>query len=495
MTTKVAAVIAAGSAQEAERQAQAALKKGADLVELRLDAIQRVGVGDAKRLARSVGAHAIATLRTREQGGLGGPEGNARHSLLQELCRLGFRYVDVELEADAAHVDVYGKAASKHHQDILVSHHFDRPVEVADAADALEACMGLGDVGKVAFPVADVDHAAQFVELARNQGLQSRRFVLIGMGTAGMLTRALAEPVGQEIQYASLGRPVAEGQFSLETATRIRGKAPMVLGIVGHPLGHSLSPAFHEAALESLHLPAVYLPFDVDAHGLETLLSAPERLNLRGFNVTSPHKEAVAEAMDELDGDADALGAANTVVFQEGWAKGHNTDVFGFRVSLRSLGLRMGGHKALVLGAGGAAKAVVHVLLREGASVAVANRTPRRAEALAEAFDETVEVLETEDLPASGPWDLLVNATSVGTKGLDASLPAPASVIGKAKFVYDVVYNPAETPLLQEARRLRIPSTSGLEMLLQQGAKSFELWTGRAAPYDVMKRAAREALG
>ncbi len=492
--TKIAATVAAGTAPEMERQARALLKKDADLVELRLDALHNPSAADLRRLAQAVGPHAIATLRSKAQGGLGGPEGKARHAFLEEACRLGFRYVDVELDADAEHAEAYGRLASKHHQDIIVSHHFDRPVEVPDAADALEACIGLGDVGKVALPVADVDHATAFVELARNQGLQSKRYVLIGTGTAGMLTRALAEDVKQEIQYAIGNRQVAPGQLTLETAARLRGKTPFVLGLTGHPVEHSISPAIQEAALAAAGLPGVYLPFDVEISSLETLLHSADRLRLRGFNVTLPHKEAVADLMDELDGDAEALGAVNTVILENGWAKGHNTDVFGFRLSLRSLGLRLGERKALVLGAGGAARAVVHVLLREGAEVQVANRTESRAEDLADAFDDEVEVASPDDLETEGPWDLLVNATPVGTSG-QGGLIVPEAVLRRTKFAYDLVYTPEETPLLQAARRLGIRGTSGLEMLLQQAAKSFELWTGKDAPMGAMRAAAREALG
>ena len=493
--TKVAAVIAAGNAAEAERQARAALRKGADLVELRVDALRAPDAGGLRKLAAAVGSHAIATLRSPDQGGLSAAEGGVRHALLQEMCRLGFRYVDVEMETDTQHIEAYAKAASRHHQDLIVSHHFPGPVDVSDAADALEACMGLGDVGKVALPVSDVDHATQIVELARNQGLQSKRFVLIGMGAAGMLTRALAEDVRQEIQYAAGNRGTAAGQFSLGTALRLRGAEPFVLGLAGHPLDHSISPAIHEAALQALRLPGVYLPFDVDASSLESLIRASDRLKLRGLNVTIPHKEAAADLMDELDGDAEALHTVNTVVLDHGWARGHNTDVYGFRVSLRSLGLRLGERSALVVGAGGAAKAVVHVLLREGARVQVTNRTAARADLLADAFDETVEVVLAEELPGEGPWDMLVNATPLGTVGLEPNLAVPEPVIRQSKFVYDLVYNPPETPLLRTARRLQIRGSSGLEMLLHQAAKAFELWTGKSAPVDAMRAAAKEALG
>ena len=216
---------------------------------------------------------------------------------------------------------------------------------------------------------------------------------------------------------------------------------------------------------------------------------------LFGSALERKRMKELGAVMDELDGDAEALHAVNTVVLEHGWARGHNTDVYGFRVSLRSLGLRLGERSALVVGAGGAAKAVVHVLLREGARVQVTNRTAARADRLADAFDETVEVVPTEELAGEGPWDLLVNATPLGTAGLEPDLAVPEPVIRQSKFVYDLVYNPPETSLLRTARRLQIRGSSGLEMLLHQAAKAFELWTGKSAPVDAMRAAAKEALG
>src|SRR5207247_1640065 len=241
--------------------------------------------------------------------------------------------------------------------------------------------------------------------------------ILSGMGGAAIVTRALADALGQEIQYASWGPSTAAGQLSLGTATRLRGREPMILGLIGHPVEHSISSTMHEAGLAALGLPAVYLPFDILPERLDRFLLAAERLRIRGFNVTSPHKEAVVRSVDELDGDAERLGVVNTVVLRDGWTTGHNTDVYGFRISLRSLGLRVGERNALVVGAGGAAKAVV-----------------------------------------------------------------------------DVLSNPRVTPRLRTAKLLNRPGASGLEMLLHQGAKAFELWTGQVAPFDAMQRAAKEAL-
>lgn len=489
----VAAVIAAGTAGEAEQQARVSLKRGADLVEFRLDALRHPTTGDLKRLASALGPRAVATLRSPGQGGFRGLDRGARHALLLEACRLPFRFVDAELTTDSERLGEYAKLAKSRAKDLIVSHHFDSPASPEEVGETLDACLAQGRVAKVAVPVATVDEAVALVDLARRR--PPSRYVLIGMGPAGTITRALAADTGQEIQYVVGNRETAPGQLELAAALRVQSKDAFVLGLLGHPLSHSLSPGIHEAALQALRLPGVYLPFDMGEPSVEPFLDAAERLRIRGLNVTIPYKETVAALVDELDGDAEALEAVNTVVLHEGWAKGHNTDTFGFRMSLRSLGLRLGERRALVVGAGGAAKAVVHVLLREGAEVAVTNRTPQRAEALADAFDDSVEVLAPEEAPKRGPWDLLVNATPAGTLGVETGLPVPEATLSHVAFVYDLVYNPSQTPLLAAAARRGVRATNGIEMLLQQAAKSFELWTGKAAPYEVMKRSVREAAG
>ncbi len=488
----VTAVIAAGTAGEAEQQARVSLKRGADLVEFRIDALRHPTAGDLKRLASALGPRAIVTLRSPGQGGFRGVERNARHALLLDACRLPFRFVDAELTTDAERLPEYAKLAKSRAKDLIVSHHFDAPAAPEKVSEILDACLAQGRVAKVAVPVATVDEAVALVDLARRR--PPARSVLIGMGPEGMLTRALAAEMGQEIQYVVGNRSTAAGQLELPTALRIRSKSSFVLGLLGHPLTHSLSPAIHEAALQALQLPGVYLPFDMGEASVESFLAAADRLHVRGLNVTIPYKETVASLVDELDGDAEALEAVNTVVLHEGWAKGHNTDTFGFRMSLRSLGLRLGERRALVVGAGGAAKAVVHVLLREGAEVAVADRTVARAEALSDAFDDSIELLSLEET-SKGPWDLLVNATPAGMLGVETALPVPEAVLALTGFVYDLVYIPAETPLLAAAKRRGVRGTNGMEMLLQQAAKSFELWTGKTAPYEAMKRSVREATG
>src|SRR5207249_8413105 len=203
---------------------------------------------------------------------------------------------------DGARAEEFRKAAKQHRTGVIVSHHFAKPSDLSDVQDSVEACSAIGDVAKVAVPVASIESVIQLVDLMRSRASRKARTVIIGTGIPGTMTRALADDCGQEFQYASWSGSVVAGQLPLASAKRLRGRTPIVLGLVGHPLGHSLSPAIHEAALGALDVPGIYLPFDCDAESLDSLLEAAERDHVRGFNVTSPHKEAIVEKLDELDG-------------------------------------------------------------------------------------------------------------------------------------------------------------------------------------------------
>ncbi len=279
------------------------------------------------------------------------------------------------------------------------------------------------------------------------------------------------------------------------------------LGIIGYPLGHSASPAFQQAALDHLGLDATYEAWPVEPERLAERVRQLRDADLLGFSVTVPHKETVMPLLDEVDAAARDIGAVNTVVHRDGRLVGANTDLDGFLQALRDDGAYDPcGCSALLLGAGGAARAVAYALLAEGAArVAIANRSPGRARILAQElsarFPARVDTL-TLDPEALAPMlaaasvDLLVNCTSLGmAQGPDPDAsPIPAALIPARTLVYDLVYNPAETPLLAAARRAGARTLGGLPMLVYQGAAAFRMWTGREAPVDVMMRAASQAL-
>lgn len=275
-------------------------------------------------------------------------------------------------------------------------------------------------------------------------------------------------------------------------------------GIFGYPLDHSISPRFQQAAFDHCSLDVSYEAWPVAADSLE-----PEVRKLRddgylGANVTVPHKERVRSYLDDLDPLAEALGAVNTIVKEDGRLAGYNTDAHGFMEALRRDGAcDPKGLTVLVLGAGGAARAAVFALVAAGvASLTISNRTLARAESLASEFEAAsagVEAVPMEEPALAGACkkaDLIVNTTSMGMRhGIaERETPLKASTIRTQTMVYDLVYNPAETPLLAEAKAAGAKTLGGLPMLVYQGAASFELWTGRPAPIEVMFEAARRAL-
>ena len=276
------------------------------------------------------------------------------------------------------------------------------------------------------------------------------------------------------------------------------------LGIIGYPIGHSISPVFQQAALDDLKISAEYRAYEVSASDVGRFVDSLRSESVLGINVTVPHKEAVMPHLDEIDDWAVEAGAVNTIVNRSGRLAGYNTDGYGFLRALReSGGLDPAGKNALILGAGGSARGVVQALLRADiASLAIANRTLARAQSLADiARSRGVQAeampLESDRLgDAARSAELIVNCTSLGmTHGPDeVASPLRTDQIPPTALVYDLVYNPALTPLLKAAAQASAATLGGITMLVYQGAASFEIWLERPAPVAVMMDAAMNAM-
>ena len=276
------------------------------------------------------------------------------------------------------------------------------------------------------------------------------------------------------------------------------------LGIIGYPIGHSISPRFQQAGLDSLAVNAEYRAYEVHPDGVGDFVHSLRADGVLGINATVPHKEAVMPFLDEIDDWAAEAGAVNTIVNRNGRLAGYNTDGYGFLRALReSGGLEPGGKRALILGAGGSARGVVQALLRAGvAGLVIANRTVARAESLAELAAErnvSAAAIPLQSAPladAAASADLIVNCTSLGMRhGPDESAtPLTATQIPDTALVYDLVYNPMLTPLLRAAEQAGANTLGGISMLVYQGAASFEIWLERPAPVDVMMDAAMAAM-
>jgi len=267
-----------------------------------------------------------------------------------------------------------------------------------------------------------------------------------------------------------------------------------VVGIFGDPIEHTRSPAMHNAAFAAVGLDYRYLAFHVDPANLKAATHSIRALGMRGVNVTVPHKESVVRYLDSLSEVASSIGAVNTIVNENGHLRGENTDVHGFVESLRPYKANLRGRRAIVIGAGGASRAILCGLRLAGVSnVAIANRTRARARKLAVELAELApptRILRLADLSTGSTFDdvaLVVNATSLGWQS-DAFPRMATSESEPTCLYYDLAYGRA-TDFLRQARRARRPQIDGAEMLIHQGARSFNLWTKRRAPITAMRTA------
>jgi shikimate dehydrogenase len=280
----------------------------------------------------------------------------------------------------------------------------------------------------------------------------------------------------------------------------ITGKT-QICALIGDPVEHSMSPAMHNAAYEKLGLGYVYVPFHVKPEGLARAVAGLRALNVRGFNVTIPHKVSVIPLLDGLDPLAEKIGAVNTVVNENGELRGHNTDAEGFLRALLASGIKPRGKSSVVVGAGGASRAISYILAEKGARVTIVNRRQELdwaeniAQSIKEDLGKEVKVYELGQLASAlENIDLLVNATSVGMSPAGDISPVPAKLLVTIPAVFDIVYNPLETRLLREAKAAGAKTISGVDMLAWQGALAFEQWTGQKAPLELMRAVAVKML-
>jgi 3-dehydroquinate dehydratase/shikimate dehydrogenase len=348
---------------------------------------------------------------------------------------------------------------------------------------------GLVDAVKIAAKAQTISDSIRLLKVAR----RSRNFVAVPMGDVGLPARILALREDSELAYAPVAEATAPGQVSLDEMKHLyRAHAltrrTRVYGVVGEPVGHSLSPLMHNTGFVARHVDAVYLPFLV--HDLRDFLAAVPELGVRGFGVTHPHKQAILKYLQECDPLAAEIGAVNTVlVRRNGSLYGCNTDYLGVLRALEKK-LRIKGSRVLIYGAGGAARAAAFALVRSGAAVAICARREKAARELARAFGG-------EAVPRSAlrtaPFDAILNATPVGMHPHDGVSPLAASQLN-CRLVMDLINRPQRTQLLKIAARKGLATVPGVEMLLAQGFAQWGIWMNRRAPEAPMRRAVLAAL-
>lgn len=275
-----------------------------------------------------------------------------------------------------------------------------------------------------------------------------------------------------------------------------------IVGLIGYPIGHTLSPVMHNTVFNKFKLNFVYLPFEVRPEELAGAIKGMRGLGIVGLNVTIPHKEEVKKYLDSLSGEAEMIGAVNCIYRTDGGLRGDNTDGRGFLRSLTERGIDLEGKCAFLIGAGGAGRACAFMLAANGIHrIILADKVTAKANALGEDLTaefplSSIRVISLDDNRIKDcirGSDMVVNATPVGMRPDDGLVIDP-DCLHNGMFVYDLIYNPIETPLLRAARERGAETLNGMEMLLYQGALSFELWTGKRAPIEIMWQVLEETL-
>jgi 3-dehydroquinate dehydratase/shikimate dehydrogenase len=487
---KICAVVAATDAHSMKRQLARALLS-TRTIELRLDwlANNREIARFLRRLAaKRPHATLLATCRRREAGGR--YRGTIAQQLLHlaEALRAGCTWYDLEIES-----------ASKCPPELLdvllgegrriTSAHFFRAMPRSLKRTVHRLLTTRPGAIKIAAQCNSLAAGLRFLRLTRGR----RNLIAVPMGEIAMPLRVLAHRQGSALAYAPVENPTAPGQVSLSEmmslyrAGRIT-RCTRVYGVIGDPIAHSLSPQLHNAGFQARKMDAVYLPFLV--HDLRDFLGAIAPLTIAGFSVTLPHKESIVRHLDGCDPLAASIGAVNTVVLRGGGKLyGYNTDYVGV---LRALGQRMPlrGSRVLIIGAGGAARAVAFALAQAGAAVCILARRKQRAVALARAIGG--EAIARVSLPREF-FDAIVNATPVGMHPFVGRSPLKSRELN-CRLFFDTIYRPQRTKLMQLAARRGIEVVSGVEMFIAQGTAQWEIWTGERAPVAPMRRAVLSAL-
>ena len=478
---------------------RALVEQGAKLVELRLDYVSsRINL---QRLLTDRPCPVIITCRREADGGKYTGDEDARMRLLREAIVLGADYVDLEDDI-AAKVPRYGSTKR------IISHHNFRktPIDLEQLHSDLAALDA--DVVKIATMAQHPHDNVRMLELVRDSQTPT---VGMCMGDIGTPSRVLCGKFGSPFTYATFHheRALAPGQLSFQQMTDIYryqtlGPETGVYGVIGDPIGHSLSPQIHNAALAHLGMDAVYCPFRVPVDDLPQFVEDVPRLGLKGLSVTIPHKESITRSLNKVTGEAKGIAAVNTVLFRDGEIIGANTDSQAAMAALEKSMLGQGegptgegdsplrDKRVLLLGAGGVSRAILHGLKKRGAKTIVASRTREKADSLAAAFDARAVEWNARH---NADVDVLINGTPIGMHPNVDESPFSKAYLKPSMVVFDTVYNPESTLLIKEAREHGCVTATGVEMFIGQAALQFQLFTGQPAPTDVMRDTLKRVIG
>lgn len=476
---------------------KALAERGAELVELRLDWLSHSP--DLGRLLPNRPTPVIVTCRRENEKGHWKGNEDARLALLRAAIVAGVEYVDLE-EDTAKLIRRYGKTKR-----IISYHNFDEtPADIEEIYGRL--CKLDADVVKLVTMANTPADNVRILKIVAGAKIPTTAFC---MGELGVVSRILTGRYGAPFTYATYSkeRTLAPGQLSYDEMKQIYhydqiNSSTAIYGVAGDPIAHSLSPLLHNATFQHEGLDAVYLPLRIPKDMLPAALEQYEWLGISGYSVTLPHKEAAVAIAAQPSEAVKAIGAANTLyrspqgewkaantdydaaleTLQEGLSEGHEGDEHACSIS---------GKRTLMLGAGGVARAIGQGVLRNGGVLMITNRTSRRADELAQELK--CQRVNWENRGAQFA-DIVINCTSVGMHPRVDETPFTATWLNEESLVFDTIYNPEQTLFIKQARERGCRTVTGVEMFVRQAARQFELFTGRTAPLDFMRKTVRRAI-
>ena len=448
----------------------------------------------------------LATNRPKDQGGLNlhlASEDFHRREAFFHNARKFYEFGMVDGEYDFPICKAYFKNSVQ----IISFHDFQGIVN--NLEEIYKKMSQESEVVKLAVKTDDITDTIAVWKLLERAKAEKKQIIPIAMGEAGKWTRILGLAHGAFMTYAALdaGRETAPGQVSAKDLIEVYrvkelNEETEVYGILGSNTSVSMSPYIHNAAFEFHNLNAVFVPLQVnDLDEFIRRMVKPEtrevELNFKGFAVTIPHKQTIIKHLDSIDETAKKIGAVNTVKIIDGKLHGYNTDAKGFIEPLLNSYGDLCNAKVAVLGAGGAARACIYALQKEGAKITIFARDLQKANDLADDFQVEFKALGTQHsaLGTFGDFDILVNTTPLGMKGkAEGETPAAAEQLKGLHLVYDLIYTPFQTRLMKEADRAEVPKIGGLAMLIAQAMEQQKIWTGKDAPMKEMSRAVLKRL-
>ncbi len=467
--------------------------KEAEAFELRLDTFEHLDHDEIKSLRESIAIPLIFTLRKASHGGYFKQSEEKRHQLIEELARLEPTYFDIECDTDPKFVQRL-REENPGLQIISSYHNFDKTPE--DLSFIFEGMQHFpAEIYKLATFAHSTLDSLRMLHFLKNLKSQGYSATCLCMGEEGKITRHLASKFGSEFHYLSLDEEgaTAPGQLTFDELKKYPpvGAKTRIYGLIGDPVSKSVSHITHNTLFKEKGIDAIYLKMRVRPKEITPFLELAASLEIKGMSVTMPLKEDIIPNLYLLDEQALRCHAVNTLHLKSGKWEGFNTDSIGALNAVESE-LEVLGKNVAILGAGGTAKALTYEAMKRGANVTVFNRTLKKAEEVGEMFGcEAKALADFPNFAQEAGYDILINTTSVGMAPNTDDMPIPIEALLPKTVIFDVISNPRETRLLQEAKKKECVCIPGIEMFFMQAVEQFAIWFGdkidREEAYNILK--------